>query len=204
MEVRHGGSSVSAGRFWRGVAAWVGEEDEGWPSGSAAAGACCDLRRRDADRGCEDRRYWCADHPGLGVAVQRAGSRRSSGRQGAGPALLATFGLGAVAIWGFIEGRQELAKEAERERPVKTPQRISIEAGEPVITLDAATQAQSGLQTAILQQTQYHEQLHAFATVLDLQPLVDLDNNYALAKGQLKSAPNSGLKRRLSEMGYNP
>ncbi len=85
------------------------------------------------------------------------------GRQGAGPALLATFGLGAVAIWGFIEGRQELAKEAQRERPVKTPQRISIEAGEPVITLDAATQAQSGLQTAILQQTQYHEQLHAFA-----------------------------------------
>jgi putative transposase len=43
------------------VTAWVGEEDEGWPSGSAAAGACCDLRRRDADRGCGDRRCWCAD-----------------------------------------------------------------------------------------------------------------------------------------------
>ena len=32
-----------------------------------------------------------------------------------------TAGLGAVAIWGFFEGRQELAQEAERERPVKPP-----------------------------------------------------------------------------------
>jgi hypothetical protein len=98
------------------------------------------------------------------------------------------FGIGAVAIWGFFEGREELAQEAERERPVKPPQRISIEAGETVTTLDAAAQDQSGLRTATLQQTQYHEQLRAFATVLDLQPLIDLDNSYALAKAQLKSA----------------
>jgi hypothetical protein len=99
-----------------------------------------------------------------------------------------TAGLGAVAIWGFVEGRQKLAQEAERERPVKAPQRISLECGEPVITLDAAAQEQSGLRTTVLQQTQYHEQLRAYATVLDLQPLVDLDNSDALAKAQLKSA----------------
>jgi hypothetical protein len=98
------------------------------------------------------------------------------------------FALGAIAIWGFIEGRGELAQEAERERPVKPPQRISFEGSETVITLDAAAQEQSGLRTATLQQTQYHEQLRAYATVLDLQPLVDLDNSYALAKAQLKSA----------------
>jgi hypothetical protein len=97
-------------------------------------------------------------------------------------------GLGAVAIWGFVEGRQELAQEAERERPVKPPQRISIRGNEVVITLDAAAQEQSGVRTAALQQTQYHEQLRAYATVLDLQPLVDLDNSFALAKAQLDSA----------------
>ena len=41
---------------------------------------------------------------------------------------VAIFGFGALAIWGFIEGREELAREAERERPVKAPQRISLEA----------------------------------------------------------------------------
>jgi multidrug efflux pump subunit AcrA (membrane-fusion protein) len=101
---------------------------------------------------------------------------------------LATLGLGAVAIWGFIEGRAELAQETERERPVKAPQRISLEDGEPVITLDTEAQDQSGLQTVALQQTNYHEQLRAYATVLDLQPLVDLDNSYALAKAQLQGA----------------
>jgi hypothetical protein len=44
------------------------------------------------------------------------------------------------------------------------------------------------LRTTTLQQTEYHEQLRAFATVLDLQPLIDLDNSYALAKAQLGSA----------------
>jgi hypothetical protein len=102
--------------------------------------------------------------------------------------VLVSLGLGAVAIWSFIKGREELAQEAERERPVKAPQRTSLEGGEPVITLDAAAQEQSGLRTVALQQTQYHEQLRAYATVLDLQPLVDLDNNYALARAQLKSA----------------
>jgi hypothetical protein len=101
---------------------------------------------------------------------------------------VAIFGFGALAIWGFIEGREELAREAERERPVKAPQRISLEGGEPVITLDAAAQEQSGLRTVALQQTEYHEQLRAYATVLDLQPLVDLDNSYAVAKAQLKGA----------------
>ncbi len=102
--------------------------------------------------------------------------------------VVAILGLGALAIWGFIEGREELAREAERERPVKPPQRISLEGGEPVITLDAASQQQSGLRTAALTQTQYHEQLRAYASVLDLQPLVDLDNSYALAKAQLNAA----------------
>jgi hypothetical protein len=101
---------------------------------------------------------------------------------------VALFGFGALAIWGFIEGREELAREAERERPVKAPQRISLEGGEPVITLDAAAQEQSGLRTVALQQTEYHEQLRAYATVLDLQPIVDLDNSYAVAKAQLKGA----------------
>ena len=111
-------------------------------------------------------------------------------RRLAGTLLLAVaiFGTAYLAIWGFFEGREELAREAERERPVKPPQRVSIEGGEPVITLDGTAQEQSGLRTVTLQQTQYHQQLRAYATVLDLQSLVDLDNSYLVAKAQLKAA----------------
>ena len=98
------------------------------------------------------------------------------------------LGLGGLAVWSFIEGHAELAREAEREQPIKPPQRVLVEGGETVITLDTATQEQSALRTVALQQTKYPEQLRAYGTVLDLQPLVDLDNSYALAKAQLNGA----------------
>jgi hypothetical protein len=105
-----------------------------------------------------------------------------------GIVVFALAGLAAVTVWGFIESRAELAQEAEREQPIKPPQRVSLEKGQSVITLDAATQQASGLRTAELQATQHHELLRAYGTVLDLQPLVDLDNSYAVAKAQVNAA----------------
>jgi hypothetical protein len=103
-------------------------------------------------------------------------------------ALLTLAAIAAVIVWRFIEGHAELALEAEREGSIKPPERVSFEKGEAVITLDAATQKQSGLRTAELQQNTHHEQLRAYGTVLDLQPLVDLDNSYALAQAQVNGA----------------
>jgi hypothetical protein len=104
-----------------------------------------------------------------------------------GLGVLATAGVAAVTVWSFIQSHAELAQEFEREQPIKRPQRVSFKGGEPVITLDAATQHQSGLRTVELQQTKHHEQLRAYGTVLDLQPLVDLGNSYALAKAQVNA-----------------
>jgi hypothetical protein len=103
-------------------------------------------------------------------------------------AVVALAGLAAATVWGFIEGHAELAQEAERERPIKPPQRVSFENGGLVITLDAAAQQRSGLQTTTLHQTKHHETLRAYGTVLDLQPLVDLDNSYALANARIDAA----------------
>ncbi|PZR86100.1 MAG: multidrug transporter, partial [Hyphomicrobiales bacterium] len=48
--------------------------------------------------------------------------------------------FGVLVTWGFVEGRSEAAREAERERPVKSPLRVSLdERGDPVVTLDAET-----------------------------------------------------------------
>src|SRR5207249_4494419 len=84
--------------------------------------------------------------------------------------------------------RTEAVREAERERPVKAPLRISMRDGVSVITLDAQTQHSSGIETTMLTSAPYQEQVRAYAMVLDLARLTDLSNNYANAKAQLQTA----------------
>ena len=60
-------------------------------------------------------------------------------------------GVGTLLVSAFIGGRQELAKERERERAVKVPPRISRAAGgEPVVRLDGETQKRIALGTETL------------------------------------------------------
>jgi hypothetical protein len=103
-------------------------------------------------------------------------------------AVLLVLGLSALVVWGFIEGRGEAAREAERERPVKAPLRVSTENGAPVITVDAETQERSGITTTTPESAPYQEQVRAYGTVLDLARLTDLSNSYANAKAQLQTA----------------
>jgi hypothetical protein len=100
-------------------------------------------------------------------------------------ALVIIIGLGALLVWGFLEGRSEVEREAERERPVKEPLRVSMKSGVPVITLDGRTQQSSGIETTSLMSVPYQEQVRAYAMVLDVARLTDLSNNYANAEAQL-------------------
>jgi hypothetical protein len=106
-------------------------------------------------------------------------------------ALVATitiFGIGTLLVWGFLEGRSEVEREAERERPVKEPLRIAMRGGVPVVTLDIGTQQKSGIETLSLASAPYQEQVRAYAMVLDLARLTDLSNNIASAHSQLDTA----------------
>jgi hypothetical protein len=96
-------------------------------------------------------------------------------------------GAGLLLVWGFLEGRSEVEREAERERPVKEPLRTSMKNGVPVITLDSRTLQNSGIETTSLTSAPYQEQLRAYAMVLDAARLTDLTNNYANAQGQLQT-----------------
>jgi hypothetical protein len=102
-------------------------------------------------------------------------------------AVVIVIGLGGLVVWGFLEGRSEVEREAERERPVKEPLRISIQNGAPVITLDDRTQQSSGIETTLLMSVPYREQVRAYAMILDLARLTELSNNYANAKAQLQA-----------------
>ena len=68
--------------------------------------------------------------------------------------IVAAVGVAAIIVVGFIAGRQELAKEREREAPVAAPsrlQQLSTSAGLQVaVVLDTATEKRIGLQTATL------------------------------------------------------
>lgn len=95
-------------------------------------------------------------------------------------------GVAAIVIFGFVEGRQEAAQEAERETPIKPPLRVVLPPrGEPVITFDAEAQKAIGLQIAVLRPAQYQDQVRAYGAVLDLTNLTTLNTNYVAAVSQL-------------------
>lgn len=95
---------------------------------------------------------------------------------------------GALLAWGGLKGRNEAAIEADQERAVKAPIRVSNKNGNPVITLDAATQQRSGIETAALPSTPHREEVRAYGMVLDVARLTELSNNYANARAQVQTA----------------
>jgi hypothetical protein len=105
---------------------------------------------------------------------------------------LALWVVGAViavlAVWGFIEGRKELARELERERPVAAPSRVVSQPEGTAVVLDAATQKRADIAVAAVAQTIQPREVEALASVLSPQELIDLRNNYVSAKAQLDKA----------------
>jgi hypothetical protein len=110
-------------------------------------------------------------------------------RLGSLAAIALCVALAAVVVWGFVEGRQEAAVEAERETPIKPPLRVKLQPqGEPVVTFDAAAQKAIDLQTIAPAPSAYHDQVRAYGTVLDLAALTTLNTTYAAAVSQLNTA----------------
>jgi hypothetical protein len=103
-------------------------------------------------------------------------------------AIVVVLGVGGLLVWGFIAGRIEAGREAEREQPVKAPIRVSTNNGKLVIRLDAQTQQRNGIETVELRSTPYQNQVRAYGMVLDIAKLTDLSNNYISAKAQLHTA----------------
>lgn len=100
----------------------------------------------------------------------------------------AVVAIAALIGWGYLTGRREAASEAEGERTIKVPIRVSNENGEPVIRIDADTQRRSGIETTHLPSTPHPEELRAYGMVLNVARLTELSNNYASAKAQVETA----------------
>lgn len=102
---------------------------------------------------------------------------------------VALLGIGALLVWGFVEGRSEAALEAEHEQAVKPAIEVSHDStGVPVITLSPDLQQQADIQSKRANAAPYQRRVPAYGSVLDLQPFTDLSNSIANAKAQLAIA----------------
>lgn len=95
--------------------------------------------------------------------------------------------VASLAIWGFIEGRKELAREAEREKPVQVPSRVLAQPDGIAVVFDAATQKRADVAVAALQRATRSGEVEALATILPPQDLIDLRNAYVAARTQAES-----------------
>jgi hypothetical protein len=97
--------------------------------------------------------------------------------------------LSGLLIWGFIEGRGEVALEAQRDQPIKPRIEVTHEStGATVITLSPDLQKQAGIEAMLPDTAPYQPQVQAYGSVLDLQPFTDASNTIANAKAQLAIA----------------
>ena len=130
-------------------------------------------------------------------------SKRTKSRKSWSAKLLVAAAVAACGVtlgWGIVAGRNEAAVEAQRERSIKVPIRVSGKGGDPVVTLDAETQQRSGIETAALPSTPRAEELRAYGMVLDVARLTELSNNYANAKAQVQTAQ---AKLAMSKPAYD-
>ncbi|OJY58432.1 hypothetical protein [Thiobacillus sp. 0-1251] len=100
------------------------------------------------------------------------------------------IGIGALvaglAVWGFLAGREELAIEQKREKPVNAPSRVVAQDGGTALVFDADTQKRADIAVAAVQQTARRGEIAALAAVLPLQELIDLRNAFVAATAQLE------------------
>ena len=108
-----------------------------------------------------------------------------------------------LVVWGFLAKRKEAGAEAERERPVKAPSRITVEQGETVVFLDPATQEKSGVAAAPLRSAVESPKRQAYGTVVTVQELLDQRNSYvaAQARAEKASADSRAARREYDRLG---
>jgi len=102
--------------------------------------------------------------------------------------LIAAMALAVLAVWGFMEGREEVTREQQWETPVKVPLRVENTAGGPVVTFDAATQKRADIAVATATPGTRQADVEALAVVLPPRGLIELRNQYVAKTAQADMA----------------
>ena len=109
--------------------------------------------------------------------------------------LLVGIGMLAGLTFAFLEGRKEMAREREREMPVKTPPRTSRGPnGEAVVTLDTETRQRVRIAVVPIAAAAVAPEAKGFGTVLDPGGFVALHGELVAAEVALTNS-SAQLKR---------
>lgn len=96
--------------------------------------------------------------------------------------------VAALLIWSFVASRGEADAEARRESPVQAPSRVSTQNDATVITLNAKTQQQNGIEIATLVPAPFQPEIRAYASVLDVTQSSGLGDSLVSLRTQLRTA----------------
>jgi len=100
--------------------------------------------------------------------------------------------VGALIMYAIV--KPPAKEEAADEKPAAN--RVTIENGEPTITLDAEIQQKIGLTTSKAGASQQSEELQLFGTVVDVQELASVANQIAAARAQYDQSMAKGTYDR--------
>jgi hypothetical protein len=98
---------------------------------------------------------------------------------------VARMASGAFALLAACSGEDH---PSDREHPIVTAPRIVAGNGHTVVRLDEAALQRAGIRIEAVRRQSQPETLLAFATVMDLQPLIQLSASLQTAQAQLKTA----------------
>lgn len=101
---------------------------------------------------------------------------------------LLVLGGGRAALVPALVARSMAGDEDEGESTVKAPSRISVQNGVTVLTLDATTRQNGGIETAHPTPPPAVGSVRGYGTVLDAEPLTEFGNRYLDAKVQVQTA----------------
>lgn len=116
----------------------------------------------------------------------------------------AQIGLIVVLIWAVVlVGRDEYeSMHADHEEEIENPQRVSEQQGLQVVTLNQATQQNSGIRVQPLQAYDYHGNIKVLGSVISIQTLVDYSSQYQQLKTQLALAESVLPNHQLQYLRY--
>ncbi len=95
------------------------------------------------------------------------------------------FACGALALLAACSDRGE---QSDREHPLVTAPRVASQGGHIVVRLDPTALQRAGIRIEAVRRGTQPETTLAFATVVDVQPLIQLSASLKAAQAQLKTA----------------
>lgn len=103
--------------------------------------------------------------------------------------ILVTMGIIAGLIFAFIEGREEMARERQREQPIETPPRTHrAPGGETLVRLDDETRQRVTIAVEKLTAAKHSPETKAYGQVMDPAPLLLMHGELVAAEAALTNS----------------